>query len=149
MTTLSEKITGLREAKGIYSTQLAQSVPIAKGYLSSIEHGKNPDMRVSKISGFAKALDVRVDYLMDESIETRSWKKVAADESLELFLKRGGLSEEDKVNLRRISFTEDSPLTLKEWEQFWNRMKVFNGPAVYKYQPRTRPQTRKNLNPGN
>ena len=96
------------------------------------------------MSSFRGSLHVRADYLIDESIETRSWKKVAADESLELFLKRGVISEEDKASLRRISFTEDSPITLKEWEQFWNRMKVFNGPESFKYPIRTRPRTRKN-----
>ena len=149
MTGLSTKIKSLREAKGLSPSQLATGVPVAKGYLSAIEHGKNPDMHRRLLIGFAKALDVRVDYLIDESTETRSWEKVAADESLELFLKVAGISEEDKSGLRRVTFKEDAPLTLKAWEQFWNCMKAFQGPKRFEHPPKQKQRTFKNSNPSN
>ena len=146
MTPLATKVKGLRIAKGLGLTQFAQRVPMERSYLWQIEHGKDTNLGLKILLGLANTLDVRVDYLVDDSInETRSWEKVAADESLELFLKRNEISEEEKIRLRRISFKQTAPRSLREWEQFWNNLKTYSQPEPSTKPLRNRPRSRKNM----
>lgn len=149
MTPLAVKVKGLREAKELGLTQLADCVPMQRSYLSRIEHGENANLGRKILQGLANALDVRIDYLVDDSIdETRSWEKVAADESLELFFKRSDISEEERAGLRRVSFTPSSPRTLKEWEQLWNNLKAYSRPKRSGQSSRNKPRPHKNINSG-
>lgn len=130
MTSLSAKIIGLREAKSISQFSLANAVPMNKGYLSLIEKGKNTNPSMKKLKGLAKALDVSTDYLADDSfIEYRSWDKVAADESLKLFLNKHKLSTEDIAGFKRVSFQPTSPLTIVEWERLLSNLVSINQKA--------------------
>jgi len=123
---LATKVLGLKCAKGLSTTNLAKSVLIERSYLHQIEHGKasNPGLRV--LQGLSKALDVSVDYLVDdETEENRSWGKVAADESLEVFCKRRALSPEEMAGLVRVSMTSDAPRTLDGWKRFWRNLQTY------------------------
>lgn len=147
MTNLATKVRGLRGAKGLGRAQLANRAPIERSYLWQIENGRQVNLGRRILRGLANALDVRLDYLDDDSIdETRSWEKVAADESLELFLKISDIREEEKVGLRRVSFTQSSPRTVKEWEQFWNGLKAYFQPRRSGQSSRNRPRSGKNVN---
>lgn len=127
MTDLPTKVKGLRDAKGLSLTQLAKRVPMERSYLWQIEHGKDANLGRKILRGLADALDVRIDYLDNDSIdETRSWEKVATDESLELFFKSSDITEEERSGLRRVSLTQSAPRTLKEWEQLWNGVKAYS-----------------------
>jgi transcriptional regulator with XRE-family HTH domain len=149
MANLATKVKELREVKGLSVMELAKRVPMERSYLWQIEKGEYANLGLLKLRGLANALDVGVDYLAGTSVETRSWEKVAADESLELFLKKGDISEEDKTRLRIVSFKESAPRTLVGWEQLWNNMKTFYGSKHPGHSPRNRPRTNKNLNLGN
>lgn len=149
MTALAIKVEGLRHAKGLSLTQLANRVPMGRSYLWQIEHGKDANLGRKILRGLADALDVRIDYLVDDSIdEIRSWEKVATDESLGLFFKRSDISEEERAGLRRVSFTLSSPRTLKEWEQLWNNLKAYSRPKRSGQSSRNKPRPHKNINSG-
>jgi transcriptional regulator with XRE-family HTH domain len=152
MTTLVVKVIRLREVKGLSPTQLASLVPMHKSYLSGIENGKRKVENIGrrKLQGLAGALDIGIDYLVDDSLdETRSWEKVAADESLQLFLKkRSDISEEERAGLRGVSFNEDAPRTLKEWEQLLNRIRAFFRSKYTTGESRNRRRSRKDVNLG-
>ncbi|MFX1487147.1 MAG: helix-turn-helix domain-containing protein [Promethearchaeota archaeon] len=129
MATLAQKIKGLREVKKLGRTQLADKVGMERSYLYQIESGqqKNPGLRI--LRGLADELDVSIDYLADDSTdEHRSWEKVATDESLELLLKKSNLSEEERAGLRRISFRNNAPYTLKGWEETWDHINTYFSP---------------------
>ncbi len=75
-------------------------------------------------------MDVSTDYLADDSfIEYRSWDKVAADESLKLFLNKHKLSTEDIAGFKRVSFQPTSPLTIVEWERLLSNLVSINQKA--------------------
>jgi transcriptional regulator with XRE-family HTH domain len=143
---LATKVKELRKVKGLSIIELAKLVPMERSYLWQIEKGKYANLSLLKLQGLATALDVSLDYLTSTSVETRSWEKVAADESLELFLKKHDISEEDKIRLRAVSFKESTPRTLTGWEQLWNNMTAFHGLKYPSHSLRNRPRTRKNFN---
>lgn len=147
MTSLAAKVTGLRGAKGLTSKQLADRVHMQRSYLSRIESSKNDNIGRKILQGLAKELDCRIDYLTDDSIsETRSWNKVAIDESLDLFVRTNNLSEEEKNGLKRISFRENAPRTLKDWEYTWDHIKTYFRPKRSRQPSNKRPRTHKDAN---
>ena len=128
MTKLATKVVKLREVKGLSQSSLAQLVPIQKSYLSRIEKGIGYNIGRKILRGLASALDISIDYLDDDDMDenNRSWVKVATDESLAIFFKQVNLPEEERARLRRISFTETAPRSLKEWHQLWNNLTIYN-----------------------
>jgi len=130
MTLLSTKVKGLREVKTLSQSGLADAVPVSKGYLSLLERGgyTNPGMKVLK--GLAKALDVSIDYLVDDSsTENRSWERVAIDESMRIFLNKHDLSTEDVKGFRRISLQHTAPRTVAEWDRLLSNLNSFRQKA--------------------
>lgn len=150
MTNLPSKIIGLRIAKGLSRTQLAKLVPMHRSYLCQIEQGTHSNLGREKLRGLAKALDVSIDYLdSDDIVETRSWEKVAVDKSLEQFLSRSDLAQEEKEGLRRASFTQGAPRSVKKWEEWLDAFRAYSQPKGFGKQSKNRPRSRKNVNPGN
>ena len=145
MTKLATKIINLREVKGLSQSCLAQRVPIQKSYLSRIEKGICYNIGRKILRGLSNALDISIDYLEDDQMDenNRSWVKVATDESLTLFLRKVPLSEKERIRLHRISFTENAPRSLEEWQRLWNNLTIYNRPTRLKP---TRPNTRMRKN---
>jgi len=130
MTLLCAKVKGLREAKVISRSDFVKAASISKGYLSQLEKGtyENPSMKVLK--KLAKALDVSIEYLADDSfIEDRSWEKVSVDESMQLFLNKHKLSAEDILGFKRVSFQPTAPRTVVEWDRLLSNLNLFRQKA--------------------
>lgn len=126
MTSLSAKVIGLRKAKGMNLPTLAELSQVSKGYLSAIQKEQSVNPGMSVLKGLAKALDVSVDYLVDDSTtEKRSWEKVAVDESLRLFLNRNDLPPDDVEAFSRVSFQPTAPRTVRDWERLKNNLSAF------------------------
>ena len=124
---LAIKVQGLRGVKSLSVDQLAQRVPMERSYLWQIEHGKDTNIGRRILQGLAKALDVRIGYLVTDSLEeNRSWEKIATDESLELFFEQNSLTEEEKDGLRKVSFRQGAPRSVREWEQFWDHLGAYS-----------------------
>lgn len=63
---LGKRIREERLKKGLTQEQLAEKVDISLNFMSLIENGKN--MSVQTLINLANALDVSIDYLLNENI---------------------------------------------------------------------------------
>ena len=63
---LGRRIKEERLKKGLTQEQLAEKVDISLNFMSLIENGKN--MSVQTLVNLANALDVSIDYLLNENI---------------------------------------------------------------------------------
>lgn len=63
---LGRRIREERLKKGLTQEQLAEKVDISLNFMSLIENGKN--MSVQTLVNLANALDVSIDYLLNENI---------------------------------------------------------------------------------
>lgn len=63
---LGKRIREERLKKGLTQEQLAEKVDISLNFMSLIENGKN--MSVQTLVNLANALDVSIDYLLNENI---------------------------------------------------------------------------------
>ena len=146
MPDIATKITCLRNSKELRPTQLARLVPMERTYLSSIEHGKITNLGRKILQGLANALDVSIDYLVDdETEETRSWDKVAIDQSLDLFIKKNELTEEEKTGLRRVSFKQSAPRTLKGWKELRDNLSAYSRSSGTYRPPKTKLKSKRNI----
>ena len=127
MISLAVKIKGLRGVKSLSVGQLAQRVLMERSYLWQIERGKDTNIGRRILQGLAKALDVRIGYLVTDTLEeNRSWEKIATDESLELFFEQNYLTEGERDGLRKVSFRQGAPRSVKEWGQFWDHLGAYS-----------------------
>lgn len=64
---LSKNLKKLREKKGLSQDRLAKLADVANNTIIKIEQGKNINPRLDTLRKVAKALDVSVDNLIDDS----------------------------------------------------------------------------------
>ena len=64
---LSKNLKGLRDKKGLSQDRLAKLADIANNTIIKIEQGENINPRLDTLRKIAKALDVKVDDLINDS----------------------------------------------------------------------------------
>lgn len=66
---LGEKIKSLRKSKGYTLDKLAQLSDSSKSYIWELENKSPPRPSAQKLTGIAKALDVTIDYFLDDEVD--------------------------------------------------------------------------------
>ncbi|NKC13650.1 MAG: helix-turn-helix domain-containing protein [Gammaproteobacteria bacterium] len=97
-TAVGEKIRKLRKERGYTLDQLAELTGSSKSYIWEIENKAPPRPSADKLSKIANALDVTIEYLMDDSGAID--QEDAADAAF--FRKYKQLSEGDRARLRKM-----------------------------------------------
>lgn len=123
--TISQKVRGIREAKGLErrgwsQEQLAQKAVLSKGTVNQIEGGIILNPGVSTMRKLAEALEVRLEWLIDGELDDgESWHLRASSEALNIFAVKYGLNDGDLEPLRDVARTSRGYLTVNEWLNFW------------------------------
>jgi transcriptional regulator with XRE-family HTH domain len=120
---LGAKIKGLRVAKELLPSQLAERVPVDKSTLLDYENGTS-EPTFGKLKALAAALEVRAGYFFDELPEYKRMpaKRVAASEALRLFFLKHGPAENEQHPYRKLLSVPDvAPKTVAEWELYHRR----------------------------
>lgn len=127
---LGQRIKALRELNGLSLEQLAELAGISASTISRYE--SDPDLvnpRMESLKAVAQALSVRTGYLMGEIEELEGIEpaKVAARESLTLFLAKRSLSERERNSFLRTIDCPGAPKTVGAWKAFEEMMHCFQG----------------------
>lgn len=73
-TTIGSKIKTLRKEKGYTLDQLAEKAESSKSYIWELENKNPPRPSAEKLAKIAKALDVTLDYFLDEEMSEEDAK---------------------------------------------------------------------------
>ena len=96
---LGEKIRSLRQSKGMTLDQLGQAAGSSKSYVWELENRDPPRPSAEKLHKIAEALDVTVEYLLDEQAEGAPSEDVF-DKAF--YRRYGKLDEGTKARVREI-----------------------------------------------
>lgn len=72
MATLKQKLRDLRSSKELSLDKLAEKVNMSKSYLWELENRDNVSPSAEKLSKIADALDVTLEYLLDDKTDQPS-----------------------------------------------------------------------------
>ncbi len=115
MSTLSEKVTEFRTFYGWTLSQLAQKVGCRPSLIQYYEcHNVLP---YKHLPGLATAFGVSTDYLLGRKthLERLSPLQVIAAESLEAFVAKAGVTDDELAVLRKAGDLETPPITAEQW----------------------------------
>lgn len=115
MSTLSEKVKEFRTFYGWTLSQLAQKVGCRPSLIQYYEsHNVLPHKH---LPGLATAFGVSTDYLLGRKthLEDLSTLQVIAAESLEAFVAKGGVTDDELPVLRKAGDLEIPPTTAEQW----------------------------------
>lgn len=98
MTTLGKKIRARRKAKRLTLDQLAKITESSKSYLWELENRELPRPSAVKLSRIAVALDVSLEYLLDEE------EQVSLPDAVDkqFFRQYRGMDAKTKEKIRKI-----------------------------------------------
>lgn len=95
---MKDKIRSLRKAKGLSLEKLAAQTGCTKGYLCEIEHGNSPRPSAKLLASIANALDVSIEFLLNDNVESPDQKTLATA----MVSKFNKLSERDQLRVMEI-----------------------------------------------
>ena len=95
---LKDKIRSLRKAKGLSLEKLAAQSGSTKGHMCDIEHGKCRRPSAQLLASIADALDVSIEFLVDDNVEKPDQKTLATA----MVRKFNKLSERDQLRVMEI-----------------------------------------------
>lgn len=104
-----QMVKRLRERKGWTMAELARRAEVSESYISRFESGSIPSAAAQVVANIAAALEVSVDYLMNQDgsrphpTTPRNEEPEVADPELKLYLSNiGGLNEHDREIIKGV-----------------------------------------------
>ena len=95
-TTIGEKIKALREEKGYTLDELAQRAGSSKSYVWELENRNPPRPSAEKLAKIAGALEVTMDYFIDDEIPEEDATDIA------FYRKYRKMGPQEKKKLRKM-----------------------------------------------
>jgi len=126
---LADKIKNLRKSRQISLTELANRAGVNKGYLSSLENGRQNNPGLDKLSMIAKELGVDINYFSKEfdpqkSIKNQSLPRGLAQFAADRKKEKIPLSEADISDLSKIEFRGVSNFSAMEYAMIYASLEV-------------------------
>lgn len=126
-----DRLRGLRDSKGLSQPQLAGQAGLSQSVIAKTEAGSNtPGADV--LEKLAEALECTTDYLLGRGPGFGNPAMAAAHMSLDVFIARQHLTDEQREACRRILQHPDAPRTSQAWRSLSEMLEMATASHPYK-----------------
>jgi transcriptional regulator with XRE-family HTH domain len=127
----SDKLRALRLNRQISLTELARRSGVNKGYLSSLETGRQSNPSRYKLEAICKVLDVELNYFSEDYDPVRANQKLKMGRGLRNYIeqcrKKGDALEEEVIrDLSRIQFRGVHDFSSKDYALLHSQLEIFH-----------------------
>jgi transcriptional regulator with XRE-family HTH domain len=125
----SDKLKTLRKSRQISLTKLSIESGVNKGYLSSLESGRQANPTLDIMSKLANTLDVELNYFAEDFNPQERHKKTKLPKGLKKFIEirireKNKLDVEDIDDLYRIEFRGKKEFSAQEYALFYAHLEL-------------------------